>query len=177
MNVKKIRDRAHHYISPSVADCAGFEQLRQFVGGTTIPPLDKLEKLAARIGLSPEEIASWFFSKPPRLNRWAPASTCSARRFTRETARRMQALTKVLFHQHAEYDPESGLLHSSNKEPPQPICGPGFPVRYDPEKAACYPPPFKRGAREGVQPARQGPQPLTAEPPPPPKTRPGWAVD
>jgi len=91
MNVKKIRDRAHHYISPSVADCAGltFEQLRQFVGGTTIPPLDKLEKLAARIGLSPEEIASWFFSKPPRLNRWSPASTCSARRFTRETARRM----------------------------------------------------------------------------------------
>jgi len=89
----------------------------------------------------------------------------------------LQALTKVLFHQHAEYDPESGLLHSSNKEPRQPICGPGFPVRYDPEKAACYPPPFKRGAREGVQPARQGPQPLTAEPPPPPKTRPGWAVD
>jgi len=58
MNVRKIRDRAQHYLAPDTAADAdlSFEELRQFVAGRSLPSQDQLAKLAARIGLSEEEL-------------------------------------------------------------------------------------------------------------------------
>jgi hypothetical protein len=52
-DIESIRDRAYHFISPTVAADADmtFEELRQFVSGTRTPPADKLARLAARMGL------------------------------------------------------------------------------------------------------------------------------
>jgi hypothetical protein len=52
-DIKSIRDRAYHFISPTVAADADmtFEELRQFISGTSTPPADKLDRLVRRMGL------------------------------------------------------------------------------------------------------------------------------
>jgi hypothetical protein len=53
MNVKSVRDRAHHYLSDEVASCAcmTLAELQQFVAGTVSLSEEQLECLARRMGM------------------------------------------------------------------------------------------------------------------------------
>jgi hypothetical protein len=60
MNVKPIRDRAHHFLEPSVAAYADLtlKELEDFVAGARVLSLSKLARLAKRMGLSESDIAA-----------------------------------------------------------------------------------------------------------------------
>ena len=51
LNVKSVRDRAHHYLTPDVAAVAGMtlQQFQQFVAGTVTPTEEQLRNLARRV--------------------------------------------------------------------------------------------------------------------------------
>jgi hypothetical protein len=53
MNIKRIRDRAMHYLTPDVAASAGMslDQLKQFCAGNFHPDRAQIEQLARRMEL------------------------------------------------------------------------------------------------------------------------------
>ena len=54
VNIKKLRARAWHSLSPQTAAAAGLtvEQMQQFVSGSYQPTSEQLEQLARRMGVS-----------------------------------------------------------------------------------------------------------------------------
>jgi len=79
---------------------------------------------------------------------------------------RLQALTKILY-PHSEYDPESGMLRSSNREPSRPLYTADLGRPFDPKSSPTYTP-------VGPGPHLPGPQPVKPENVQKPKGRPGW---
>jgi hypothetical protein len=53
MNIKRIRDRTWHYLTPDVAASAGpsLDQLKQFCTGAFHPNREQIEQLARRLEL------------------------------------------------------------------------------------------------------------------------------
>jgi hypothetical protein len=78
----------------------------------------------------------------------------------------LQALARILYD--AEYDPESGMLRSANKTPPQTMPNTATYLPKFAKSAPYHPPSF-----DPNQP-RAAPQPLKPEPLKPRTPRPGW---